>query len=787
MPEFNSPEFEESLDIKNLIRSFRKHKILIFFTILLVFVLTLYRVYSATPRYQAATIILAEEENPTEMYLQFEFAIGETYLNDQVEILSSRSLAEKVIQYLWESPYKDKLYALGTRFYIPPTENISYWLKKVITFGLYEPEQQTPTDTNRPIPNNMLHKYSQRLRNKTQVSFKRNTNTISISYSCPDPIEVAYITNLIFELYLQTQKDWKSDEIINLKEFIEKQVGKITAELNEAENRLQQFQEIEGVYTIEANSERILGELTSFESAYETTIAEVNVLETELEHVKKLLGESENKLIDDIINTTDPRIRQLRQRLAELEAEKIKTLIDIGMDENNRAILQIQSNIDNLKENLVTETEALLISGIPLENPINFSQGLQTKIIELNSEILQLKAKARELNLIKDKYSSEVQGLPEKTKTLARLLRERQVKENLFLFLSQKLEETRITEAQQTIQTRVLDKAIPPDNPTSLNRNLLLLLSLVIGAGLGLAGGLFIDHLDNTVRTIESIQKYGLTVIGIIPKIEERYQSRKQQIGASIFGGKKKKVTTSRKTIARFSERLVTHLEPKSPIAEAYRSIRTNLTYALPDKEIKSLIVTSPSAGEGKSTTVVNLAITFAQLGKKTILIDTDLRKPVMQYIFGLTREPGITDYLVGYEGIEEFGSIVRETEIDNLYVVTSGKLFPNPSELLGSNKMKYLIDQLVKEWDMVLFDSPPIMPVTDSRLLSKSVDGLVLVAKSGETEMMALERAVSMVNSVKSPILGCILNGFTKRDSYYYSDYQYYYYYEYYDSSESS
>ncbi|NOZ09298.1 MAG: CpsD/CapB family tyrosine-protein kinase [FCB group bacterium] len=230
---------------------------------------------------------------------------------------------------------------------------------------------------------------------------------------------------------------------------------------------------------------------------------------------------------------------------------------------------------------------------------------------------------------------------------------------------------------------------------------------------------------------------------------------------------------------------MITHIDPKNPIAEAYRSIRTNLTYSLPDKEIKSLIVTSPGAGEGKSTTVVNLAITFAQLGKKTLIIDTDLRKPILHHIFSVKREPGISNYLVQFEGVKEIDPLINKTEIQNLFILSSGKLFPNPSELIGSVKMKELIQQLVNEWDIVLFDSPPIMPVTDARILSKNVDGLVLVVKSGTTEIMALERTLAMLNSVKSPVLGCILNGFTRRDSYYYSDYQYYYYYEYYDYSD--
>ena len=150
---------------------------------------------------------------------------------------------------------------------------------------------------------------------------------------------------------------------------------------------------------------------------------------------------------------------------------------------------------------------------------------------------------------------------------------------------------------------------------------------------------------------------------------------------------------------------MITKEDPRSPVSEAYRSLRTSMLYTGIDKEIKSILVSSAGPGEGKTTTVANMAITYANLGKKTLLIDTDLRRPVVHKVMNLDKEPGITNYLAG--NVKNFNELIKKTDIDNLFSVTSGIIPPNPSELLGSKKMGELVKSLEKDWDMVLFDSP--------------------------------------------------------------------------------
>jgi tyrosine-protein kinase Etk/Wzc len=200
--------------------------------------------------------------------------------------------------------------------------------------------------------------------------------------------------------------------------------------------------------------------------------------------------------------------------------------------------------------------------------------------------------------------------------------------------------------------------------------------------------------------------------------------------------------------------------------------------YASADKQIKSILISSAGPGEGKTTTVTNLAITYANLGKRTLLVDTDLRRPVIHKVFDCPRDQGVTSYLSG--ATDDFNSLIQETAIENLSLVTSGVLPPNPSELLGSKRMTDLVAQLEEEWDMVLFDSPPLVAVTDATMISKEIDQIVMVVKVGQTDKRAFDHTVASLRNVNAPLGGVILNAVTSKNSYgsYYYYYQYYHYY---------
>jgi capsular exopolysaccharide synthesis family protein len=213
--------------------------------------------------------------------------------------------------------------------------------------------------------------------------------------------------------------------------------------------------------------------------------------------------------------------------------------------------------------------------------------------------------------------------------------------------------------------------------------------------------------------------------------------------------------------------KLIALHEPKSPIAEAYRTMRTNIQFAGITKDLRTLMVTSSGPGEGKSTTIANLAIVLAQSGKKVLLIDADLRKPTVHRTFKLTNRLGLTNLLIGQS---EMIDCVKETEQPRLDVITSGPIPPNPAELVGSQKMKNLLEQFKAAYDMVLIDSPPILAVTDAQLLSTNVDGVVMVLSAGHVLRDHAKKAKSLLEHVGANIVGAVLNNKkVDRESYYY------------------
>jgi len=381
------------------------------------------------------------------------------------------------------------------------------------------------------------------------------------------------------------------------------------------------------------------------------------------------------------------------------------------------------------------------------------------------------RSRAGEYKKLVDQMSGRLTSLPVQTLQYARLERDLKLNEKLYLTMKQKYEESRITEAGQMGKVSILDPALIA-RKVKPNKKMNILVGIFLGIGLGVGYAFIREFLDNTVKAVEHLERKGLVILGIIPDM----------LGANPKSSIKK-ISAPSKGGTDFKRRLITYEDPKSPISESYRSLRTNISYASTiDKKIKSLLITSSQPGEGKSTTTANLAIAFAQLRKKTLLVDADLRKPVQHNVFSHNRAPGLSEFLIG--DVTDLDSIIHATKIDNLSIITAGGLPPNPSELLGSEKMSSLVNMLEAEWDMVIFDSPPIVAVTDASMISAELDAIALVVKAGQTERSAVDRALDTIRNVKAPIIGAILNGASQESlggkyAYYYSYYNYYYHSE--------
>lgn len=307
-------------------------------------------------------------------------------------------------------------------------------------------------------------------------------------------------------------------------------------------------------------------------------------------------------------------------------------------------------------------------------------------------------------------------------------------------------EDLRLAEAQSLDNIIIDEPALVPKEPVKPQKRLNTLLAAVVGAMLAVGVAFLMEYLDDTIKTPDDIrQTLGISPLGAIARIRPKNDE---------------------------SPLIAAH-QPRSPISEAYRVLRTNLQFSSLDKPLKTLLITSASPTEGKSTTAANLGVVMAQAGLSVIVVDSDLRRPVLHKLFDLNNSRGLTTSL-----LQEGGGLdgcLQETGIENLKVLTSGPLPPNPSELLGSQRMRQLIEQLKGKADAVVFDSPPALAVTDAAVLGNEVDGVLLVVGSGQTRREVVQRARETLTSVGATVLGATLNKLSERSA---SGYYYYYYY---------
>ncbi|NIA23855.1 MAG: polysaccharide biosynthesis tyrosine autokinase, partial [Proteobacteria bacterium] len=265
-----------------------------------------------------------------------------------------------------------------------------------------------------------------------------------------------------------------------------------------------------------------------------------------------------------------------------------------------------------------------------------------------------------------------------------------------------------------------------------------------------------IEYLDNTIKSPDLIEEYfKLPFLGIIPYIDgnAREKGRHHEISTAV------------------KNKLITQYNPESPIAEAYRVIRTNLQFASIDNPLKSILVTGVQPEDGKTTTVCNIAITYANMGLNTVVVDTDLRKPQVHRMFGMENKSGISNYLIEKNRISD---IVHKTNIKNLSIVPAGRIKGNFGEILNSEKMKKFIGSMREKFDIVLYDSPPVLSVADPLILGAQMDGIILVVRYGVTNKDAMMHVKKIISQHSTKLIGVLLNA---NRNYHSAGYKYYYY----------
>ncbi len=757
----------EQLSFKDILEKILRAKWWIINASLLSLIITIYITFSTPPVYQAKTSVIIETSNRAKKIFNYNLN-NDVKISDEIALIKSRVVAEEVVKRLWKSNKRNYLYLFGTKTFMPRGQRIRRPIKKFLTLGKWSPEASRPPQYGGGFSPEIAQRYYRSVINSLNVYYSRGTNIINIIVSSPHPEEAAIIANTVAKVYQEKDREWNTNESASLKSFLSQRLNDKEIEIANVGKKLEEFKRENKIYDIKGNLSNLLNNLTSIETEYNSNIIAINLMESQKDYLSKQLSGLEKDLVNQMLSSINAQLNVLRLQINDKEGELLKNETVYGS--NHEAVIKTKNQLLKLKKQLETMTNDMVSEGLSIVDPLEYRQEIISKLLNYETQLHQLNAKSKQYKLLIEKYRTEIESLPEKQSYLADLEREKNVLNDTYSFIRQKMEEARVSMASEPGKVRIINEAEEPSNPISPDMARNIIMGIILGALTGLGVKIVIEYFDDTIRSTEIIERANLPILAIIPSI-----SSKKDFNKPIYS----KENFNKGNIER---RLITHEDPISPISEAYRGLRTSLMYTKKGSN-GVVMVSSPGPGEGKTTTIINLAITYANLGKKTILIDGDLRKPVIHKVFDIDKKRGLTHYLSGVE--ENIENIINHSGINNLDIIYNGAIPPNPSELLGSELMIKLVQSLKQKYDVILFDAPPILAVTDSVVLSRFTDQFILVVRFGVTEKKSIGLALNSLKNVKSSITGVIFNDLNQKNSYYTKNY--YAYQEYYTSPSDS
>lgn len=593
------------------------------------------------------------------------------------------------------------------------------------------------------------------------------------------PVMVYRVAEIAIHEFKRRCQEIELEESHNIVNYVNKQIEQARSSLAQAERELQEFKRETRMTDLEQADGGILARLADIESQLEEVQTKRQLAEANLSSYRARIGEFRASMSLPALNSDgEPlEVKRLRSDVAELEAKREQ--YENSSSPSRMLLARVEEQIRVKKEAL---RNAILAStsSLPTEKVLDEEDSkkdvFNEKIVMEELDLYSLKNREEYLQSLIEKYRQDHPNLLEHTIKLAELQRTKQVTESLYSFLVEKEEEAKISAATGTGGIRIVDEPSIPQHPISnnLRRNLAISALLALGLGFGLAFA--IDYFDNSIYTTDDLKQLGdLTLLGTIPYMKKRearsVSAHKLHNDGDMNG---RNLLSIEDRMNGYKDKVISFIQAKEPVVDAYRHIRTNLQFSSVDTSLKRVLVTSSIPGEGKTLTVANLGISFAELGKRILIVDCDLRRSHQHILFSIRKSPGLSDYLARDISIEK---AIYLTNVPNLYVIPSGTTPPNPAEMLASRKMDELTTKLEQNFDFVIYDSPPIIAVTDPVLLSKRIGNVLIVVRFGKTNRHLVGDALKRLNTVNSQLVGLVLNGMQKTKGYGYYKYDYAYY----------
>lgn len=596
------------------------------------------------------------------------------------------------------------------------------------TYGSYFPKEREAfsrldEDAKKTMLTNMIS-------GNITVSPIKDSKIVNISYMSESPEFAALIVNSVAKAYISEILDMKMTSTRYALEWMTKKAEEEKSKLEKSERALQEYMRANDIVTLQ-NRIAITPEKLS---EFNTQLIQAQTRRKELESLYRKVAASKIADAETIpAVATDPTVASLRSEI--LTAEQNIEELSKKFGRKHPTMIRAREDLKTLKQKR--------------------EQQIRRVIKSIKNEYELAKSKEESLRAALSGSKAEALNLNEKFIQYGVLLREVETNRQLYDALIKRIKEESVTEEIRTVDVWIVEKAGIPGTPVRPKKSLNILLGIIVGLFGGVGLTFFFDYLDNTIKSPDDVEnRLGLAVLGMVPLLHAKEGN--------------------------IEELLIKN--PQATFSEHYKNLRTALLLSSASKPPQNILVTSMGPEEGKTVTSVNLALTIAESEYSVLLIDSDLRKPRVHSVFGLNNAKGLSTYLAGTSSSINIIKGPRE----NLSIIPAGPLPPNPSELLGSYKLHELIRVLKERYNIIIWDSPPLMTVTDSFILSKVLDGTVIVTKAGKTTFDIVRRGLKAIRGRRaadseSRVLGVVINAIDVKKS------DYYYYKQYYRSYYSS
>lgn len=566
-----------------------------------------------------------------------------------------------------------------------------------------------------------------------KVNPVRRTSLVDIQVTLKDADVAAAIANAHVDSFIEWTRDSRVEQQSRGIQYLKSQAGELRNKVASLEREMAQYAEDNSIVALNKDENITAQKLSRLNQLLTDTTAKRIVAEKAYEEA--LAGHESGRA-----GVEDQSTQSLRTELGRLEAE-YRQLGEKFTSEYPR-MKQLSGQIAGLKK-AIDGQQGQIITGLKAK-----MEAARSEEAQLKEELELQKSQAFELSRSSVQYNI--------------LNRELETSRELLDSILKQIKELSVSVESNASNISVVDYALSPLSPSYPRKSLFVAIGLILGVVVAIASAFLLSYIDNTVKTPEELTQFlRLPSLGVIPSFDLE------------------KVAGDNQNLPALKKDIVFLKDPKSLAAEAYRTIRTGILLSQAGEAPRTILVTSAQSGEGKTTTALNLAACLASSGGRVVLLDADLRRPnVLKTLEGQNSGKGLVELLTGQAKLDE---VMRTDVLKRVSVITSGRVPPNPAELLGSQEMSNLLRSLDEHFDYVLIDSPPVLPVTDSVILSRIVDGVVLVVKGGATPKKVVFDAKKRLSSVGAQILGVVLNdvNILGGDYYYYNRYYYSYYNE--------